>query len=142
MTEFFAFLFYAIALSPSVLIAWVPEWNGEEPEQEEGAKKMAEAENLLAVLEHEGCCAYRKGVSDLNCPYATNSHHAAAWQEGWRTERRNHTARKYYEEGRKDVSGRPPWEDLDHNDPYDLGMIEKAYNAADAEIAEFYGVTV
>lgn len=35
-------------------------------------------------------------------------------------------ARELYEESRKRVSGRPAWEKLNPNDPYDMGMRSMA----------------
>ena len=44
-------------------------------------------------------------------------------------------AKELYEESRKRVSGRPKWEDLNPNDPYDMGMRGVAIENAKAEIA-------
>ena len=41
-------------------------------------------------------------------------------------------ARLLYEDGRRYVEGRPAWEDLDPQDPYDAGMKEAAYRLARA----------
>lgn len=39
-------------------------------------------------------------------------------------------AKQLYEQARKIVAGRPKWEDLNPNDPYDMGMRETAMNEA------------
>lgn len=41
-------------------------------------------------------------------------------------------ARRQYENGRKKVGGRPKWENLDMNDPYDMGMRQHAIETAKA----------
>ncbi|SFF87928.1 ribosomal protein L7/L12 [Methylobacterium sp. yr596] len=50
-----------------------------------------------------------------------------------RVERR---ARELYEAGRKRVRGRPAWDQLDPNCPYDLGMKAYALSEAKRELAE------
>ncbi|WP_376960077.1 hypothetical protein ABNQ39_20415 [Azospirillum sp. A26] len=49
-------------------------------------------------------------------------------------------ARALYEARRMTVSGRPSWDLLNHNDPYDMGMknaaVELARKGADASIEE------
>lgn len=42
-------------------------------------------------------------------------------------------AKRLYEESRQRVSGRPAWEDLDPQDPYDMGMRQHAYDLAKSE---------
>lgn len=39
-------------------------------------------------------------------------------------------ARELYEEARDHVAGRPKWEDLDQDDPYDMGMRDTAVQEA------------
>lgn len=39
-------------------------------------------------------------------------------------------ARELYEQSRKRVSGRPRWERLNRDDPYDMGMKAHAYDQA------------
>ena len=39
-------------------------------------------------------------------------------------------ARQLYEASRKRVSGRPAWERLNQNDPYDMGMRSMAFEKA------------
>lgn len=41
-------------------------------------------------------------------------------------------ARHLYEEARKNVAGRPKWEDLNPSDPYDMGMRAAAFAQARA----------
>jgi hypothetical protein len=45
-------------------------------------------------------------------------------------------ARELYEASRKNVSGRPAWEHLNPNDPYDMGMREHALSIARGEQPE------
>jgi len=40
-------------------------------------------------------------------------------------------ARELYERSRTRVSGRPKWEDLNPDDPYDMGMKENAMTIAE-----------
>ncbi|WP_158285732.1 hypothetical protein [Pseudohoeflea suaedae] len=44
-------------------------------------------------------------------------------------------ARQLYEDGRKRVSGRPAWENLDPRCPYDMGMRSVAIERATRELA-------
>ncbi|KZC01439.1 hypothetical protein ABID82_004275 [Methylobacterium sp. PvP062] len=53
-------------------------------------------------------------MSEAAFPIADSPEHEAA-------------ARAHYEAGRRRVSGRPAWRDLNPHCPYDLGMIEHAY---------------
>jgi hypothetical protein len=43
-------------------------------------------------------------------------------------------ARRHYENGRKKVGGRPKWENLNMNDPYDMGMRQHAIEEAKASL--------
>ncbi len=45
-------------------------------------------------------------------------------------------AKDLYEQARKKVIGRPAWERLDPNDPYDMGMRETALQKAREDIAK------
>ncbi|MDZ5647166.1 hypothetical protein [Nitrospirillum sp. BR 11828] len=43
-------------------------------------------------------------------------------------------AREIYEANRAKVAGRPAWEALNRNDPWDMGMIKHAYRLAATDL--------